>query len=133
MKELLEKLCADYVATLDDETNVALWNTDRNIASAEIGNFLKSEVVANSINAHDKLVSDNVALRAQIAAKDEIANQVLNDALAMKDPVREQLIEALMRALPFVEECQDSTHFKDGYVKARVTQIRAALTAAGAV
>ncbi len=91
-----------------------------------------AEYIKASCNEYDQLMADNAALRAQIAAKDEIANQVLNDALKMKDPVREQLVDALMRALPFVEECQDSTHFKDDYVKARVDQIRAALKAARA-
>lgn len=48
-----------------------------------------------ALAAHDRLVAEVAALRAQIAAKDEIANAVLNDALAMKDPVRERLALSL--------------------------------------
>jgi hypothetical protein len=45
--------------------------------------------------------------------------------------IREDLVEALLLALPYIEDCLDSDHFKPGVVRKQVAQIRAALAKAG--
>lgn len=51
----------------------------------------------------------------------------------LSEKVVSDLVSALCAALPFVEDALSSEDFKAGYVASRVTEIRAALKAAGAL
>jgi len=55
------------------------------------------------------------------------------DETTPTDPVKDKLVDALLIALPYVEDCENSSEFKPGVVKKHVATIRAALALAGAV
>lgn len=56
----------------------------------------------------------------------ELANLIASAANAYDD-----LVEALLVALPYVEDCENSSDFKPGIVKKHVAAIRLALRKAG--
>lgn len=93
------------------------------------------ERLVNIWNNHDQIVAENVALREQLARKDDIFNAAINAALTLPDPVREQLVEALKVARKRVFDSRPPmTLSKNSTVQAytdAMWTIDAALTAAG--
>ncbi len=56
MKDLMKKLAAEYLATLDDENDEEYYLTARSLADGEIDSFLDFPPVVAALSAHDQLV-----------------------------------------------------------------------------
>lgn len=79
-----------------------------------------------------KIPPSGAQLGTELSQADAACAELMRLVAALGEQ-RDGLIDALVRALPFVEDAEKSEIFKPGYVSDAIAKIRAALTAAGAV
>jgi hypothetical protein len=88
---------------------------------------MKDHVIADTVN---KVRDVALEFHAHDSLRERIAG-ILVPILKPVTPVNDTLVEALLTALPFVEDLEHDQCYKKGVVKKHIAAIRAALANAG--